>query len=173
MPAVGEDRSRRSLDSSRGGRQRDDGAAPQQPQEASQIVSREAAIVRGRPRADGRQSEQIGCRPSQCFGLLSPPSEETPSVLDSSLPVGDINQIRAAAFEFIERTTETTYTTKLILLVVDGSLGTRARICLVVNVVFVVAAMRLLCGPEDVEVFAHPSPPVGEPSLGRPTIGAA
>src|SRR5262249_3154696 len=96
--------------------------------------------------------------------------KEAPTTVDCLLPIGVIDEVRTASLQFPEATTETTYTTKVTLWVVNCAAITRNCMGLVVNVVFVVGP-RLFDLPDDVEIFAHHHHPLANQiSAGLPSF---
>src|SRR5262245_58204576 len=91
VPPVDRGRPSGVLDGGRTGGERDHGSAPQQPNQAGQVVSTQSPVVRGRLVGDGGQSEQVPRSPTQRRGLLAPLREEAATVLDGPLPVGQLD----------------------------------------------------------------------------------
>src|SRR5215469_10976477 len=111
-----------------GGRSRsqsDNRIATQQPNQPSEIVSAQSLEIGPRLVGHGRQAKQVSRGPTQAFRLLAPLRKEAPTTLDCPLPFGIIDKVRTASFQFTEATTETTYTTKVTLWVVNCAAITR------------------------------------------------
>jgi hypothetical protein len=73
--------------------------ALQQPDQPGVIIAGQTTEARVWICRDREQPEQVLGGPAEGFGLITPGDQKAPAVLDTLLPTGNRNQLRAPTFE--------------------------------------------------------------------------
>src|SRR5262245_57451138 len=114
---IGGDVAGRAEDRRRGLSELHDPPPRQEPDQTGLVVAAQAAVARVRRVRNLVQAEQVARGPAQHLGALTPGCNEAPAVLDSLLPAGDLDLVRAPSRKGFAGTTNTTETTKAPLLI--------------------------------------------------------